>query len=181
MTDNSVYTFTTRDGLEIRVRPESLEDAGHLIDLFEHLGPQSRYLRFSKAMRDPDPESVRQEAERLARLGPPQDRAWLAFADLPDDLGAPIGGVRFVSAEPDVAEIAISVRDDLQRQGIGTELLAFGLRQARASGIRQVVAIFLASNRAIWRLLRHSPFPTTIELHGSEASATIDLTAATPD
>lgn len=175
MTEDLVYSFTTEKGLEIRVHPENPQDSGHLIDLFEHLGPQSRYFRFSTTLRDP--EAVRREAERLARLEAPQEMAWLAFADLPGEPGAPIGGVRLAIIEPGVAEVAISVRDDLQRQGIGTELLAFALEQARAAGIDRIVANFLATNRAIWRLLRHSRFPTTIELHGSEVSAAIDLTA----
>ena len=175
MSETYLHSFETEDGLVVRVRPEGPGDAQHLIDLFEHLGAESRYLRFSKVMRTPDPDLVYQEAERLARLGPPGDMAWLAFADLPDEPGAPVGGVRFAGLEPGVAEIAISVRDDLQRRGIGSELLTFGLEQARAAGIHQVVAVFLASNRAIWRLLRHSPFRTAIDLHGSEVRVTVDL------
>ena len=115
--DGIYYRFRDRDGLEIRVRPETPADASHLVDLFGHLSPTSRYLRFSKVMNDPSPARVLEEAERLAQLGPPRDMAWLAFADLPGEPDEPIAGARYDRVSADTAELAISVRDDMQRRG----------------------------------------------------------------
>lgn len=53
------YQFSTRDGLLVRVRPEEEGDTPYLVDLFNRLSADSRYLRFSKSMVDPDPERVR--------------------------------------------------------------------------------------------------------------------------
>lgn len=173
------YRFQTASGLEVRVRPEQPEDAEHLIRLFGSLSPNSRFLRFSKALQNPDPERVRQEAERLARLGPPTDMAWLAFADLPGEPDAPIAGVRYVRLpdDPAAAEVGVSVRDDLQRQGIGSQLLKFIADQAREDGIERLVATFRSENRAIWALLRRAPYRFTWEVDGPEVHAAIDLTA----
>lgn len=173
--DASEYRFADRTGLEIRVRPETPKDAAHLVDLFGHLSPTSRYLRFSKAMDDPSPERVRAEAERLAQLGPPRDMAWLAFADLPGEPNEPIAGARYDRVSADTAEVAISVRDDMQRRGIGSELLRFITEKARQEGFRRLVATYRAENRGIWAMLKHSPYPVTRELHGSEVDAVIDL------
>lgn len=170
------YEFSTRDGLTIRVRPEVESDAPYLVDLFNRLGPDSRYLRFSKSMVNPDPERVRQEAERLTHLGPPQEMAWLAFTDLPEQPNAPVGGVRYVMTSPDSAELAISVRDDLQRRGIGSALLKFACQQARQQGLHTLTATFRSENKAIWSLVRHSPFPATTVINGPEISLRIDLT-----
>ena len=173
--DGIYYRFRDRDGLEIRVRPETPADAANLVDLFGHLGPTSRYLRFSKVMDNPDPARVRAEAERLAQLGPPRDMAWLAFADLPDEPDAPIAGVRYDRLSADTAELAISVRDDMQRRGIGSELLRFITEKAREEGIHRLVATFRAENRGVWALFKHSPYPVTQEIHGAEVDAVIDL------
>ena len=174
-------TLHTRSGLEVRVRKEIPGDAPYLLALFESLSPDSRFLRFSKVMDDPNPEQVRAEAERLADTAlPPIDSGWLAFVDLPGEPETPIASVRYVLREPGVAELAISVRDDLQRQGIGTRLLQFAMEKARQDGIRQMVASFRSNNRGVWRLLRRSPYPVTLRLHGSEAEAIIDLTADRP-
>lgn len=180
-TSDDWYRFSTRDGLEVRVRPEREGDASNLMDLYNRLGPDSRYLRFSKSMANPDPERVRQEAERLAQLGPPQEMAWLAFVDLPDQPDAPVAGVRYVMTAPDSAELAISVRDDLQRRGIGSELLKFACHQARRQGLRTLTAVFRSENRAIWSLVRHSPFPATTVIDGPEISLRIDLSGARTD
>jgi RimJ/RimL family protein N-acetyltransferase len=179
--DGIYYRFRDRDGLEIRVRPETPADAAHLVDLFGHLGPTSRYLRFSKVMDDPDPARVLAEAERLAQLGPPRDMAWLAFADVPDEPDAPIAGARYDRLSPDTAELAISVRDDMQRRGIGSELLRFITEKARQEGIHRLVATFRAENRGVWALLKHSPYPVTREIHDAEVDAVIDLTAQVSD
>lgn len=169
------HTIVTRDGLEVRLRPERPDDVPHLLDLFENLGPTSRYMRFSKALTNPDPERVRFEAERLARLQPPEEMGWLAFADLPGQPNVPVAGARYVRQSADTAELAISVRDDMQRRGIGSQLLRFLQEQARADGIRTVIANFRSDNKAVWRLVRHSRFPVTLQLRGPEVTAVIDL------
>ena len=59
------YSFMTKDGQEVLVRPLEPADAHHLVDLFNHMGPASRYLRFNLALTDPDPDLVWLEAKRL--------------------------------------------------------------------------------------------------------------------
>jgi GNAT superfamily N-acetyltransferase len=166
----------TASGLVLRIRPEQPGDGPTLVELFSRLSPSSRFLRFSKVMDDPDPQRVHQEAERLARLGPPTDMAWLAFADLPEMNGAPAAAVRYVRTDPGEAELAVAVRDDLQRQGIGTALLLFACTQAQQDGIERLTATFRSENRGVWSLLRRSPFPVSWTVDGPEISAVVDLT-----
>ncbi|HNS03381.1 MAG TPA: GNAT family N-acetyltransferase [Anaerolineae bacterium] len=170
-------TLPTASGLTLRVRPEQPGDGPALVDLFHHLSSSSRYLRFSKVMDDPDPRRVQQEAERLAQLGPPTDMAWLAFADLPDQPDAPVAGVRYIRTQPGEAELAVSVRDDMQRLGIGSALLQLACTHAQEEGLQRLTAAFRSENRGIWALLRRSPYPVTWELDGAEVHAVIDLTA----
>jgi acetyltransferase len=170
-------TLETSSGLVLRVRPEQPGDGPVLVDLFSHLSSSSRYLRFSKSMDDPDPQRVRQEAERLAHLGPPVDMAWLAFADLPDQTGAAVGAVRFVRTAQGEAELAVSVRDDMQRRGIGSALLNLACGAAQREGIQRLTATFRSENRGVWALLKGSPFPVSWELDGPEVNAVVDLTA----
>lgn len=177
-----VFGFQTKSGLAVRVRPEQPGDADLLLRLFEHLGPQSRYLRFSKTLANPDPDLVRREAERLAQAGPPVDMAWLAFADLPDAPNEPVAAARYVllSDDPESAEVAISVRDDMQRQGIGSTLLKFVAEHARQRGLKRLVATFRQENRAVWSLLRHAPYRVTWKISGPQVDADIDLTTPNP-
>jgi acetyltransferase len=174
------HRFQTEKGLEVRVRPEQPTDTPYLVDLYQHLSPNSRYMRFGKAVTNPDPVRVEEEAERLARMEPPKDMAWLAFADLPSQPNAPVAGARYTRVSQDTAELAISVRDDLQRQGIGSQLLRFLQERAREDGIRFIVVNFRTDNRAVWRLIRHSQFPVDVQMRGPEVRAVVRLEEEVP-
>lgn len=174
--DTGWTNLETASGLVLRVRPEQPDDGPALVALFSALSPSSRFLRFSKVMGDPDPQRVQQEADRLARLGPPADMAWLAFADLPELNGAPAAAVRYVRTGPDEAELAVAVRDDMQQRGIGTALLLFACHQAKQDGIERLTATFRSENRGVWSLLKRSPFPVAWQIDGPEISAVVDLT-----
>lgn len=169
------HRFQTDDGLEIRVRQERPEDGHILVDLFQNLGPTSRYNRFAKVLGAPDSARVAQEAERLVRLEPPHDVAWLAFADLPDQADTPVAAARYMRRSPEVAELGVVVRDDLQNRGVGSQLLNFVLQQAKADGICDIVGTFQSNNRAIWRLLSYSPFHVTWQMEGPQVDVVIHL------
>jgi len=51
------------------------------------------------------------------------------------------------------AEVAIVVRDDFQKKGIGTELLSYLAYVAKQQGLFTFTAEILPDNIAVWRLL----------------------------
>ena len=75
MNSSYIHTFETKTGLLINLRPLQADDAHHLVDLFNHMGPTSRYLRFNMALTNPDPDLVWAEARRLAQIDPNRDGA----------------------------------------------------------------------------------------------------------
>ena len=69
--------------------------------------------------------------------------------------GRGVGVARYVrdSADPQTAEIAITIVDDWQGRGLGTELLAQLSSRARRAGIRRFTALVAADNAAMAGLL----------------------------
>jgi acetyltransferase len=175
MNDDLEHTFFSNEDHLIVVRPLQQADAHHLVDLFEHMGPDSRYLRFNLSLVDPDPEYVRDEARRMAVVDPDIDGAWLAFTDLPGQKNAPIGGVRYVRLDQETAEAALVVRDDMQNKGIGSGLLAFLADRARDAGIRRLVATIQRANRALLHILNNSTLQVTFESEGSYTTIVAEL------
>ena len=171
-----VHTFRTEDGLVVRFRPLAADDVHHLVDLFEHMGPESRFLRFNLALPDPDPGLVWSEARRLSQVDPERDGAWLVFADLPDQRNAPVAGVRYVRLDDETAEASLAVRDDMQRKGIGGELLRFLVERARDAGVRRLVATVQRSNRPLWHLLQSSGLDIEMTSEGSYTHIAVELT-----
>lgn len=169
------YSFRAENGLEVRVRRECPEDTPYLVDIFEHMSPNSRYQRFHETLLQPDPQSVWQEAQRMAQLREPEGAAWIAFADLPDQPNTPIAGARYVMVEGGVAELGVAVRDDLQHLGIGSHLLVYMLDQAKAAGLEKVVATFQSNNRAVWQMLQYSPYHVTWDTRGVQTDVVIHL------
>lgn len=170
------HTFLTDSGLCVWVRPMRPDDAPHIINIFEHLSPESRYLRFHEPLTAPDPQFILEQAEALTAQTMRHGHGWLAFADLPDEAAATIGGVRWMQVEPRVAEVALTVRDDLQQQGIGRELLRLCLADARESGIEKLTAVVQGANRAVLRLLSQAGLPVTRDTHAGEIYIEVDLT-----
>ncbi len=62
-----------------------------------------------------------------------------------------------------IAEIALTVRDDYQGQGVGTELLAYLIYVAKKSGLLGITAVVLTENRAMLHLIEK--LGDTIEKH----------------
>lgn len=178
MREQAIHHFTTDSGLFIWVRPLKPADVPLLLDLFEHMSPDSRYQRFNLPLTDPDPDWVLKRAEQLAYVRPADGRAWLAFADLPEQPQAPVAGIRYAYVSLKSAEISLVVRDDLQNLGIGTELLKFAGRKAYADGIDRLVGVVQSMNRPLWHSLRNLDIPLKRVREGSHTLIEVDLRAA---
>lgn len=172
----SEATFETSEGLLVEVYRVQPEDASYLIDLFEHLSTNSRYMRFNQYLEGVDLVAVQREADQIALLDPAMGLSFLAFADLPGQPDAPIAAARYVrTGEPRQAEASISVRDDMQHQGIGAQMLLYLAAEARRDSVGTLVGTFQTSNRRIWALLAESPYPSTTVIDGFQTAVSIDL------
>jgi len=67
-----------------------------------------------------------------------------------------IGGGRYVVDEPGQAEVAFTVVDKHQGQGVGAALLRHLAIIARQAGLRELVAYVLPENRAMLKVFEKS-------------------------
>lgn len=178
MAEQYDHQFYAENGLLVKVRRMTADDAPFLVDLFEHLSAESRYRRFNIPLQDPDPEWVARQAAQMADLPSQEGQAWLAFSDLPAGTNTPVAGIRYVRLSEDRAEVALVVRDDLQGQGIGTELLRFAGIRAFSSGIRVLVGLVQSTNQALWHSLQNLGVPIQTRTEGSHTQLQVDLRQA---
>lgn len=175
LSEPTVHAFRSKEGQLIELVPLKPAHAPLLVELFQHMGPESRFLRFNVPLTNPDPNLVWSEARRMATVDETRDGAWLAFADLPGEVRAPVGGVRYMRTDEETAEAALVVRDDMQNQGIGGQLLSFLVRQAGAAGICRLTATVNRSNLPLWRLIHNSGLAFDLASEGSMAAVTVHL------
>lgn len=173
----------TRRGAAIVLRAAVPTDLAMVTQLLHRLGDDSWYLRYLSP-RPRAANAVHNEALRLVR-----DQTWrhttliatvehnghedaVAIAELGRD-----------PLMPDMAEVGIAVRDDLQHHGIGSLLLHQLVQLARLSGITMLRAELFAQNQGAKRLLRSLPFPRTTTLQDGVMEVFVQLPShtSTPD
>ena len=138
-----------RDGSEVVIRQVRSSDAPLLADGFARLGPESRRLRFLRRKDELTPAELRYFTDV-------DHHDHEALGALAGATGGGVGIARYVrdASDPHSAEIALTVVDDWQGRGLGTELLAQLSGRARAAGIRRFTALVSADNAAMTALLR---------------------------
>jgi GNAT superfamily N-acetyltransferase len=142
----SVESVTARDGRRVFMRPLERDDRARLQAAFDRLSPESRYRRFLSPM----PRLSAAQLDHLTDVDHHDHEALVALDESSERL---IGVARFVRIEPTVAEPALTVADDWQRQGIGTALLEALAARALEENIAVFRGHFLSDNAAPLRLL----------------------------
>ncbi|MEZ4516526.1 MAG: GNAT family N-acetyltransferase [Chloroflexota bacterium] len=146
--------FRAADNTLISVRPMQRDDAPYLIEIFGGLGEDSRYRRFNQWLANIDDDRIWLEAERIAQSTVGTGCGLLAFADLPEIENTPVGGVRYIRTNSEEAELAVSVTDEFQGLGIGTQLVQIIIEEARKEGIKRLIGVLQVDNAPIWGLMR---------------------------
>ena len=139
-----------RDGSAVLIRPVRSAVAPLLADGFARLSDRSRRLRFLSPKQELSPVELGYFTDVDHH-----DHEALGALDHADGRG--VGIARYVrdADDPQAAEIAVTVIDDWQGRGLGTELVAQLSARARSEGIRRFTAQVAADNPAMARLLRN--------------------------
>ena len=143
-------TVVLRDGSAVLIRQVHSADAPLLADGFGRLSDASRRMRFL-ARKD---QLSAAELRYLTDVDH-HDHEALGALDRADGRG--VGVARYVRDAEDrqAAEIAVTVVDDWQGRGLGTELMALLSDRARQEGIRRFTALTADGNVAVAGLLRN--------------------------
>ncbi len=173
--EDMLYTFHTKDGKLIGVRHLRYDDAIYLVGIFENMNADSRYQRYQQAVDHIQAGRIWQEAETIAHMDAKKQDGLIAFADLPDNSNTPVGAARYVNSGDRRAEMAVSIRDDMQGRGIGSELLGLLTEEARHKGIQQLVADVLHNNSGMMGVLKKLPYEITREIEGNSGVLTVHL------
>jgi N-acetylglutamate synthase-like GNAT family acetyltransferase len=142
----SIERVVLRDGSSVVIRPLAAGDEAAIASWFAGLAAETRYARFFAFL---EQLNHRTQSE-LARVDHVNHEAIEAVA--PD--GTTIGIARYIRVgKPTSAEVAVAVADAWRGRGIAGMLLERVAAKACAAGIEQLMAICLATNHTVIRLL----------------------------
>ena len=151
-----------RDGSKVLIRQVQPADAPLLADGFARLSGKSRQMRFLS-------RKDRLSAAELRYFTDLDHRDHEALGALDQADGRGVGVARYVrdAKDPRAAEVAVTIVDDWQGRGLGTELLTRLSDRARSEGICRFTALVAEDNRAMAGLLRTMSASLTGRSHGT--------------
>ena len=141
-------TAPLRDGRTAKIRPIKSTDIDALGSFFCGLSKRTRVLRFHRLMVD-FPHYLLRE---LSDVDGERHVAFVAEAGFNQaSLRAQIvGEARYVrTADPSIAEFAISIADSWQRQSLGTHLVRELIAEARAASVKRLIGETLLEDAAM--------------------------------
>jgi GNAT superfamily N-acetyltransferase len=177
-------TFASPGGRQYLIRDLRPEDADLLVDLFYRLSPETVYKRFHAALHNLPEDRVRQLVDGLVDLDPQNQIALIALHS-PDEragMTQAVGVARChrIPGTSD-AESAIVVRDDHQKGGLGTYLLACLRERALALSITHLIAVVQAQNHPILKVIQRSGLKGDWRFEQGESYLAVDIRPDTSD
>jgi RimJ/RimL family protein N-acetyltransferase len=156
--DDYVEAIALRNGAPATIRVMRPDDRGRLEAAFAHLGQKSIYTRFF-GLRNELPERA---LDRIAEID------FVHLAGLVTTVSSStgeviIGSCTYVGVEEGshAAEVAFTIAEGYQGQGLGGRLLAALTCIARRHGVARFVAEVLAGNAAMLKVFQRSGLPMT--------------------
>lgn len=170
--DTSAYSAveTLRDGRRAEIRALKPTDRAALLTAVGHMSEEARYRRFFAPKRT----FTEKELDFYLNVDFVQHVALVAVVD---GAGGPViaGGGRYIVSEPARAEVAFSVDDAHQGQGIGSALMRHLVAIARAAGLKELVAEVLPDNAAMLKVFERCGLAMTTRREAGVVHVTLAL------
>jgi GNAT superfamily N-acetyltransferase len=156
-------SLALKDGREVFVRPIRVTDGDLLIDLFNRISLQSVYLRFLGHLHAL-PEELLHHFTHVDYAG----EFALTAVTVEDEKEAIVAVARYAhNPGEDITDLAIAVRDDWQRLGLGRSMLDRIIHIAKEHGIRRFVSMMDPRNSFIGQTLHRLGYEVKFTLKGA--------------
>ena len=170
------WTFTTMRQRPVIVRYGALPDTELLVSMYRQLSARTIRLRYGAPRNHVNDEALYTEMSRAVDAGLTNHTSIVVTTGTSAERSA-VALMQLVPQphEPTTAEVALVVRDDYQREGLGRRLSRLMRAVALARGVRAFHVHALAENQAVVRLIRGLGVPYTVETRRGETTAIIPL------
>jgi acetyltransferase len=143
-------SYSLGNGGSYLIRPIQLNDKDRLINLFNHLSPESRYLRFAHAISRLPNDFL----ENILHLDYKKEMALVAVLQTQTEVEEIIGIARYVTPpNQSIGEFSLSVSDGFTEHGVGTHLMLELISYAKENGLQEIVGYVLGNNPKMLHLV----------------------------
>jgi len=161
---------TLRNGRRAEIRALKPADRAGLLEAVAHMSEEARYRRFFTPKRS----FSEKEIEFYLNV---DFVSHVALVAVVDEAAGPViaGGGRYIVSEPGRAEVAFSVDDAHQGQGIASALMRHLVVLARAAGTKALIAEVLPENAPMLKVFERCGVPMTTRREAGVGHVTLDL------
>ena len=140
--------ISLRDGRAVHIRAMCQADEAELLQAFERLSADARYMRFMRVVREPN---LAQFRKILASF---PERGLGIVASVPAADGIDIVGtaILVLGSDPSTCEFAITIAADYGGAGLGRTLMTALIDAAKRRGLREMEGFVLTANKPMLRL-----------------------------
>jgi acetyltransferase len=146
--------ITLRDGRCVHLRATVPADEAEILQSFERMGADARYLRFMHVVHEPDLERLRAVLASFPQAGI-GIVATIPAADGIDIVGSAIA---VFAGDRTGCEFATSVAAAFGGAGLGTALMTALIAEAGRRGLKEMEGFVLTQNQPMLRLARRMGF-----------------------
>jgi GNAT superfamily N-acetyltransferase len=161
---------TLRNGRKIEIRALRPEDRDDFVAAVSRVGTQSLYRRFFAVRR----HFTEDETSFYLNV---DFRNHVALVAIAGENGRPaiVAGGRYIVVQPGQAEVAFTVLDQYQGQGIGPLLLRHLVAIAKDARLKELIADVLPENGAMLKVFRTSGLPCAEKREASSINVKLKL------
>jgi len=142
------FDATLRDGRGVRVRAMSSSDDVEILQAFDRLSADARYMRFMRAVREVDQDRLR---KALASF-PADGFGIVATVPAADGFDIVGSAILVIAKNSSICEFAITILPEYGGAGLGRILLSTLIATAKRRGLKEMEGFVLAVNRPMLAL-----------------------------
>ncbi len=156
MTDPDFVAFDAplRDGRAVRIRALDRTDEAEVLQAFDRMSADARYMRFMRVVREPNRERLRKAFDSM----PSRGFGVVATAPAADGYDIVGSATCMVGSDPSRGEFAINVDADYGGAGLGRLLMTALIETAARRGLRAMEGFVLTENKPMLHLARRLGF-----------------------
>jgi acetyltransferase len=142
------FDATLRDGRTVHIRAMHPTDEKEFLQAFDRLGPDARYMRFMRSVREPNLERLRKALASFPEGG----IGIVATVPAADGIDIVGSAVAVFASDRTSCELAITVASGFGGVGLATTLMNALIGAAKGRGMKEMEGLVLAVNQPMLRL-----------------------------
>jgi RimJ/RimL family protein N-acetyltransferase len=146
--DFNGFDVTLRDGRAVHLRAMRQSDEAEILQAFDRLSPDARYMRFMRTVREINLDRLR---KALASF-PASGIGIVATVSAADGIDIVGSAIFVIGNDASSCEFAISVASEYGGAGLGGTLMTALIDAAKRRGLKEMEGFVLAQNKPMLRL-----------------------------